>query len=218
LALTSGAPVLKSTAEMVTMATEAAPVFGAGPVDGAIENDAAGLASEGGTMNLPAFSTLIRSWKTGSRRDSWRVLMACAVGGMLVTFNPDDTGAKRKKRTKRKKRSSRRRCLPDCADNSCGDDHCGGTCGSACVDGHVCQGGICVCPPGQQESGGVCGTPPTCKRVETQCDDPRDCCSGVCDIDTFNECLLCSDTGMPCHQSDDCCPSLNCRGFVCQAP
>jgi hypothetical protein len=37
-------------------------------------------------------------------------------------------------------------CTPDCSGKNCGDDGCGGSCGS-CTGGQTCQGGICADPP-----------------------------------------------------------------------
>ncbi len=60
-------------------------------------------------------------------------------------------------------------CVPDCADRVCGDDGCGGSCGT-CADGDLCDDlGACyepaICVPdctskecGDDDCGGSCGT------------------------------------------------------------
>ncbi len=77
-------------------------------------------------------------------------------------------------------------CTPDCTGKECGDDGCGGSCGT-CEDGFVCQDGQCVgCTPdctgkecGDDGCGGSCGT----------CDDPaKPICNaqGICEACTPN--------------------------------
>jgi hypothetical protein len=74
-------------------------------------------------------------------------------------------------------------CTPQCAGKTCGDDGCGGTCGT-CQNGQSCENGSCVgggggpCTPtcnnrncGDDGCGGVCGT----------CPDGQSCSGGgVC--------------------------------------
>ena len=71
------------------------------------------------------------------------------------------------------------RCTPKCNDKSCGNDGCGGSCGT-CDDTEVCNNGNCVnssCTPmcngkscGNDKYGGLCGT----------CDDTEVCNNGNC--------------------------------------
>ncbi len=77
-------------------------------------------------------------------------------------------------------------CEPECAGRQCGDDGCGGTCGT-CAAGRVCQNGQCVvCTPncggricGDDGCGGSCGPCPEgtlCNAEGTACDDS---CGGI---------------------------------------
>lgn len=57
-------------------------------------------------------------------------------------------------------------CVPSCSDRACGDDGCGGTCGS-CAANQACDAGVCTCVPrcgtavcGSDGCGGICGTCP----------------------------------------------------------
>jgi len=68
-------------------------------------------------------------------------------------------------------------CIPDCDDKECGDDGCGGFCGT-CPWGEQCTDGACVCTPdceGKECGDDGCGTtcPGSCPTNET-------CCSGGC--------------------------------------
>lgn len=58
-------------------------------------------------------------------------------------------------------------CIPSCANKECGNDGCGGLCGT-CPANHICQSGKCICVPscsgkecGEDGCGGQC--PPGCK-------------------------------------------------------
>jgi hypothetical protein len=70
-------------------------------------------------------------------------------------------------------------CAPDCAGKQCGDDGCGGSCGT-CASKEACQSGACVCVPncsGQLCGEGGCpGQPDACGL----CDFGKDCSAGVC--------------------------------------
>lgn len=67
-------------------------------------------------------------------------------------------------------------CTPDCSGLECGDNGCGGSCGT-CGGGDVCVGGTCSCTPdcsglacGDDGCGGSCGT----------CGGGDTCAGGVC--------------------------------------
>lgn len=119
-------------------------------------------------------------------------------------------------------------CVPQCAATTpCGDDGCGGSCGS-CHGTDTCVGGTCVCTPhcegrrcGPDGCGGVCGTcevGPLCS--QTTCDEAAGRCvlapiAGCCSSDA--QC----DDGDPCTR--DTCRSATCQhepaaaGTVCAA-
>src|SRR4051794_33582316 len=81
-------------------------------------------------------------------------------------------------------------CTPQCQDRECGDDGCGGSCGSC---GAVpCREGVCNCESqnehtdcggGRQCSDVFCATPPRCRNDGCFSNDA--CCSGVCDFGGF---------------------------------
>ena len=103
-------------------------------------------------------------------------------------------------------------CVPDCAGLACGDDGCGGSCGS-CADGESCQNGVCIpgaCEPdcfgkacGSDGCSGVCGT----------CPDGSYCKSGHCADECKPDCagFECGSDG--CGGSCGVCPA----GFSCEA-
>ena len=83
-------------------------------------------------------------------------------------------------------------CTPTCGGKSCGDDGCGGSCGT-CVSPAVCSSsGQCVCQPkcsgkscGDDGCGGSCGTcfaPKTCS-TSGQCVCQPDCSGKACGDD-----------------------------------
>lgn len=47
-------------------------------------------------------------------------------------------------------------CVPDCAGKACGDDGCGGTCGTCSGALPACSAGQCTCPADSQACGGFC--------------------------------------------------------------
>lgn len=53
-------------------------------------------------------------------------------------------------------------CVPDCAGKVCGDDGCGGTCGTCSGALTECSAGQCGCPAGSQVCGGFC-VPNSCE-------------------------------------------------------
>jgi len=94
-------------------------------------------------------------------------------------------------------------CTPDCTGRECGDDGCGGSCGS-CIDPFLCDSGTCECPEGLDDCSG------TCVDLQTDNDHCGECGNG-CDMDavcTLGVCLpTCGDT--ICDGGEDCenCPS-----------
>jgi hypothetical protein len=155
--------------------------------------------------------------------------LLAGLGG-LIASGAQSTNARQGKKGKKKKKNKKDNgqqppsppppgaCVGDCTGKSCGDDGCGGSCGT-CTGGKSCEGFTCVCPAGQADSGGVCAVPPTCQGsdpVTLNCDANEECCSGFCV--TFDFCAS-SSAGQPCHVSGDCQKQkqkpLKCVGFVC---
>ena len=115
-------------------------------------------------MSEHIFDTLTRSTAAAtSRRDYARALVGLALAGVWgSSLSLDDVEAKKKGRKRKKKRNRNKQsnqgnksplsCTPSCADKVCGDDGCGGSCGT-CGPTQLCAQGQCVtgqgtCPPG----------------------------------------------------------------------
>ncbi|MEM4245422.1 MAG: hypothetical protein QXR60_04435, partial [Candidatus Nanoarchaeia archaeon] len=62
-------------------------------------------------------------------------------------------------------------CTPNCAGKECGDDGCGGSCGT-CSSGKTCSNGQCV-------------TSGACKKQNEICKSSSDCCSGLSCFQTY---------------------------------
>ncbi len=77
-------------------------------------------------------------------------------------------------------------CTPQCAGKQCGDNGCGGICGTCCAD-QTCQGGQCAgglgCAPSDQAGCGGCA----CE--ECVCDMDAYCCNGQWDDICASECM-----------------------------
>ncbi len=74
------------------------------------------------------------------------------------------------------------KCYANCVNKECGDDGCGGSCGS-CADGAACSFGECGCTPacggkqcGPDGCGGNCGT----------CEAGTTCVGNICEQDSVN--------------------------------
>ena len=95
-------------------------------------------------------------------------------------------------------------CAPSCVGIECGDDGCGGSCGT-CTTG-ACVGGTCSCTPscsgrtcGDDGCGGSCGTCPTGTCVGGTCSCTPSCSGRTCGDDgcggSCGTCgSLCTDT------------------------
>ena len=106
-------------------------------------------------------------------------------------------------------------CAPDCTALECGDDGCGGSCGT-CPDGESCQAGSCQtgpCEPnctakacGDDGCGGSCGSCP----AGSECKVGH--CSELCQPDCAG--FECGDDG--CGGSCGVCPGgFSCEGSSC---
>ena len=105
-----------------------------------------------------------------------------------------------------------------CAGHACGDDGCGGTCGT-CTAPAVCVGGQCCAPDcegkacGEDGCGGTCGecgAPDVC--VEGQCCTPE-CAGATCGADGCGGACGACDAPDVCVQGGCCTPA--CDGKTC---
>jgi hypothetical protein len=107
-------------------------------------------------------------------------------------------------------------CTRRCGHKRCGDDGCGGSCGS-CPSGQFCRSGTC-CTPKPTEvtctvSCGVTDCPKRCDTVATigSCGQPV-----ACSCPTGHECLSNGSCGQSCEDENGCMSqSSNC--FLCSA-
>ena len=108
-------------------------------------------------------------------------------------------------------------CVPSCAGKDCGDDGCGGSCGT-CPPGVACEAGICACVPdcegdggplecGDDGCGGSCGT---CPQIAP------DCVEGFCQLpcDPICDDKECGDDGCG-GTCGDCAPGFKCEDAAC---
>jgi hypothetical protein len=112
-------------------------------------------------------------------------------------------------------------CTPDCAGKTCGDDGCGGSCGS-CTDDQTCDAGTCV-PKGCEvdaDCEGKCTSLGTCDqctcsntkcvkaRIDGCCEDDTDCDDGqACDTaanQCYDICTKDADCTGQCGTLDTC--------------
>ncbi len=101
-------------------------------------------------------------------------------------------------------------CLPNCGGKECGDDGCGGKCGSCpgmtdycTADGHClddCQGRLCGPSPNAGHDCGTCGVNNTCNNGQCEC--TYETCGGGC----------CSQVEV-CYSGTCCTP--DCNGKEC---
>jgi hypothetical protein len=120
-------------------------------------------------MDAARFDSFVRLVATRASRPTRRGLVhglaVLGFGGAGLLALPDAEAKKRRKKQtfclngqtirasgKKKKRLRRNGatpgacpppCVPSCVGKLCGDNGCGGSCGSCAAD-HACQGGVCV--------------------------------------------------------------------------
>ncbi len=96
-------------------------------------------------------------------------------------------------------------CQPSCEGKECGDDGCGGSCGS-CPAGLSCVAGVCQCVPSC--AGKACG-PDGCGGTCGKCHFGQECVQGHCECVPSCEDMACGVDG--CGNSCGTCP----EGLVC---
>lgn len=97
-------------------------------------------------MTVPA-SNSPSNQATGWTRRAFASLVAGAGVGKAVGQDAD--AKKRKKKRKKKKSVPTPTCRANCGTRTCGEDGCGGSCGS-CGTGKICDNGQCVAPNGYE--------------------------------------------------------------------
>jgi hypothetical protein len=143
-----------------------------------------------------------------SRRD---VLLGLAGSGLsLSAFRLQAAEGKHKHHKQHKKKKTRTPpppptpCTPRCGRKVCGDDGCGGSCGS-CAAGQFCASGTCCTPDPVEETCSVNCRSAVCLR---RCDTvrlPGTCGQSVaCSCPSGQECLSNGTCGQVCTVATDC--------------
>ncbi|MBM4354817.1 MAG: hypothetical protein FJ109_13690, partial [Deltaproteobacteria bacterium] len=70
-------------------------------------------------------------------------------------------------------------CVPSCEGKGCGDDGCGGTCGT-CSEGEECKEGVCIAPCVPDCTDKQCGDD-GCEGSCGSCPDEEECKDGQCE-------------------------------------
>ncbi|MFH0936280.1 MAG: hypothetical protein V1815_01215 [Candidatus Woesearchaeota archaeon] len=95
-------------------------------------------------------------------------------------------------------------CAPNCLNKTCGNDGCGGSCGT-CSIGSYCSNGNCVLNQ-------TC-TPATCSSLGKQCGSWSDGCGVTLNCGTCSSGYTCSNGACIISQNQTCTPS--CVGKIC---
>ena len=140
-----------------------------------------------------------------SRRDVLRGFVGSGVGLGSLQLGAE---AKNKHHKKHKKKPPQipppTPCTPKCGRKRCGDDGCGGSCGS-CPSGQFCRSGTCCTPKPTEVTCTVnCGfadCPKRCDTVSTigSCGQPV-----ACSCPNVHECLSNGSCGQLCQDENDC--------------
>jgi formylglycine-generating enzyme required for sulfatase activity len=104
-------------------------------------------------------------------------------------------------------------CQPDCEDNECGDDGCGGSCGECDDDSNPCTEEWCT--EGSCISTDIQG----CCQIDADCDDESDCTIDSCEV---GKCVYEISSDLEQCATDEACDDCNpctvdsCVGESCQ--
>jgi hypothetical protein len=164
-------------------------------------------------MDADRFDRFVRSLLLAPSR---RHLLAGLASGLLALTHrvPIEGKKKRKKHKKKKKRAT---CTPACAGKSCGDNGCGGSCGSCDAD-QVCQNGACVDDCSRDCTGKECGDD-GCGGSCGGCGPQQTCQDGECICNDFL--VKCGEfciEGQQCCTDDECPGITACIFFGCRCP
>jgi hypothetical protein len=174
-------------------------------------------------MDIDRFDAILRSLShLPSRRDVLRGFVGAGLG--LGSLQVDDVGAKKKHHKKHKDHQAQSpppqsppsqssppqgppspTCTPHCGRKRCGDDGCGGSCGS-CAAGQFCRTGTCCTPKAKDVICTVnCGInapcPSRCDAVTSigTCGQPV-----ACSCPSGQVCLSNGGCGQVCRDFNDC--------------
>ena len=105
-------------------------------------------------------------------------------------------------------------CTPNCNGKTCGDDGCGGSCGT-CGEHQACKKGYCACAKGYKKCGERC-IPLTACCEDKDCGTGRICYQGKCKCaEGYKPCgKRCIPTGACCTDKE-CDPYEDCKDGRC---
>jgi hypothetical protein len=142
-----------------------------------------------------------------------RRTLAGALGVMALGLPGLAEAKKHKHKHKHKKHKKHHPptgCVPHCQGKVCGDDGCGGPCGS-CPEEASCQQGACICPGGQRECQGACIPSDQCCS-EGDCPAEHSCVGGRCCLPRAHVC----DSGGDLCCGTDLCVVVSAGKGVCE--
>jgi hypothetical protein len=156
-------------------------------------------------MDHHRFDDMARSIGTAvSRRKFGGIAAAAGLGAVMGATTFVDINAKKKRNKKRRKvaKTVDAVCEPNCSDRTCGNDGCGGSCGTCNAD-QVCFGGTCCVP---ESRGGTCAG--RCGVRTNNCGQAVTCATCA----TGRVCLGNGSCALACTDNNDCDP---CGGGAC---
>src|SRR4051812_32369018 len=127
-------------------------------------------------MDPKRFATGARSlWTATSRRTAFGLVLS----GILGASGRAEGEAKKRKKHKKHRKISPTTCTPNCAGLVCGNDGCGGSCGT-CTGDLRCVNGACCAPASSAVTcAGRCGRHPDACGQAVNCGTcPTGSCAG----------------------------------------
>ncbi len=166
---------------------------------------------------------LRRASATNSRRGIVGALAGLTFGGigsaLLGTIDAEANNNHKKKKRRKKKRKKNNAatspasppltCIADCTGKVCGDNGCGGSCGS-CGTGASCVGGSCLCASGFKPCQDTCIPLGNCC-TSAEC-GATNCNNGTCDCSAQPDGTDCGSGGQ-CI-AGVCTPPPTCAGLL----
>jgi hypothetical protein len=175
-------------------------------------------------MTEHVFDVLLRRASTmDSRRGIVATLASLTLGGIgsalfgTIDAEANNNHKKRKRRRKKRKKNNVATsppppplpCILSCAGKVCGDDGCGGSCGT-CGTGECCVGGSCLCASGFKLCQEAC-IPVTNCCTSAEC-GAVSCSNGTCDCSGQPDGTDCGNGGQ--CVTGVCTPPPNCAGLL----